>query len=91
MSNSNVHRGAHQLARLSTDAYENARETVQRFIGASDRRCVAPSLSTTRFVYICITSLRKHPNSASVLDIEYGSSPVLGRSSLLMVQQNQSI
>ena len=32
--NSNVHRGAHTLAARSTDAYEKARETVRRFIGA---------------------------------------------------------
>jgi cysteine desulfurase/selenocysteine lyase len=32
--NSNVHRGAHTLAARSTDAYENAREIVRRFIGA---------------------------------------------------------
>jgi cysteine desulfurase/selenocysteine lyase len=32
--NSNVHRGAHELAARSTDAYEGARETVARFIGA---------------------------------------------------------
>ncbi len=32
--NSNVHRGAHTLAARSTDAYEEARETVRRFIGA---------------------------------------------------------
>lgn len=32
--NSNVHRGAHALAARSTDAYENAREIVSRFIGA---------------------------------------------------------
>jgi len=33
--NSNIHRAAHELAARSTDAYENARETVARFIGAS--------------------------------------------------------
>jgi cysteine desulfurase/selenocysteine lyase len=33
--NSNVHRGAHTLAARATDAYEAAREKVQRFIGAS--------------------------------------------------------
>ncbi|HXW77827.1 MAG TPA: family 2A encapsulin nanocompartment cargo protein cysteine desulfurase [Candidatus Eremiobacteraceae bacterium] len=33
--NSNVHRAAHELARRSTDAYEAARETVRRFLGAS--------------------------------------------------------
>lgn len=34
--NSNIHRAAHTLAARATDAYENARETVQRFIGAAD-------------------------------------------------------
>lgn len=33
--NSNIHRAAHHLAALSTDAYERARETVARFLGAS--------------------------------------------------------
>ena len=32
--NSNVHRGAHTLAARSTDAYEEARDTVRDFIGA---------------------------------------------------------
>lgn len=33
--NSNVHRGAHELAARATDAYEAARRQVQRFIGAA--------------------------------------------------------
>ncbi|RKU04067.1 cysteine desulfurase [Burkholderia sp. Nafp2/4-1b] len=33
--NSNIHRAAHALAGRATDAYENARDTVRRFIGAS--------------------------------------------------------
>ncbi|VWC33191.1 segregation protein B [Burkholderia pseudomultivorans] len=33
--NSNIHRAAHALAGRATDAYEHARETVQRFIGAA--------------------------------------------------------
>lgn len=36
--NSNVHRGAHTLAARATDAYEGAREKVQRFLGASSAR-----------------------------------------------------
>ncbi len=32
--NSNIHRGAHTLAARATDAYEQAREKVQRFLGA---------------------------------------------------------
>ncbi len=33
--NSNIHRAAHELAARSTDAYEGARDTVARFLGAS--------------------------------------------------------
>jgi cysteine desulfurase/selenocysteine lyase len=35
--NSNVHRGAHELAARSTDAYENARQTVANFVGAGSK------------------------------------------------------
>lgn len=35
--NSNIHRAAHTLAARATDAYEGARDKVQRFIGASSR------------------------------------------------------
>lgn len=35
--NSNVHRGAHELAARSTDAYEGAREIVANFIGARSK------------------------------------------------------
>lgn len=35
--NSNVHRGAHELAARSTDAYEAARQTVADFIGAPSK------------------------------------------------------
>ncbi|MDR3461288.1 MAG: SufS family cysteine desulfurase [Beijerinckiaceae bacterium] len=33
--NSNIHRAAHELAARATDAYEDARKTVQRFINAA--------------------------------------------------------
>lgn len=33
--NSNIHRAAHELAARATDAYEEARETTRRFIGAA--------------------------------------------------------
>ena len=38
--NSAVHRGAHQLAEEATDAFEGARETVARFIGAQPQEVV---------------------------------------------------
>ncbi|MGB8854072.1 MAG: SufS family cysteine desulfurase [Pirellulales bacterium] len=33
--NSNIHRGAHTLAARATDAYEHARQTIQRFLGVA--------------------------------------------------------
>jgi cysteine desulfurase/selenocysteine lyase len=36
----NIHRGAHTLAREASDAYEAARDTVARFIGATSREIV---------------------------------------------------
>lgn len=33
--NSNIHRGAHTLAARATDAYEGARDKIQKFLGAS--------------------------------------------------------
>jgi SufS family cysteine desulfurase len=36
--NSNVHRGAHTLAARATNAYEDAREKIQRFLGASSAK-----------------------------------------------------
>jgi cysteine desulfurase/selenocysteine lyase len=44
--NSNIHRAAHELAARATDAYENAREAVRRFLGA-------PSASNIVFVRGC--------------------------------------
>jgi cysteine desulfurase/selenocysteine lyase len=38
--NAAVHRGAHQLSEEGTDAYEDARHTVARFIGAQDDEIV---------------------------------------------------
>ncbi|MGI5141272.1 MULTISPECIES: cysteine desulfurase [unclassified Streptomyces] len=38
--NAAVHRGAHQLAGEATEAYENARHTVARFIGGADDEVV---------------------------------------------------
>jgi len=36
--NANIHRGVHKLSSESTDAYENARETVRAFINANSTR-----------------------------------------------------
>jgi cysteine desulfurase/selenocysteine lyase len=44
--NSAVHRGAHTLAALATEQFEDARATVARFIGASDDEVVWTSNAT---------------------------------------------
>ena len=39
--NANVHRGVHELSMRTTHAFEQARETVARFIGAPATDCIA--------------------------------------------------
>jgi len=45
--NSNVHRGAHELAARSIDAYEAARETVAKFLGAPSKNNIVYVRGTT--------------------------------------------
>ncbi len=76
--NSNIHRAAHELAARATDAYEEARDTVRRFIGAPRPKrsssCAAPPRRSTWWRYawggkhlqpgdeIVITHLEHHAN-----------------------------
>jgi cysteine desulfurase/selenocysteine lyase len=48
--NSNIHRAAHELAARATDAYENARRTVARFIGAGSSEQVVFVRGTTEAI-----------------------------------------
>lgn len=48
--NSNVHRGAHELAARSTDAYEAARQKVADFIGAPDKDNIVFVRGTTEAI-----------------------------------------
>jgi cysteine desulfurase/selenocysteine lyase len=48
--NSNVHRGAHDLAARSTDAYENAREIVRKFVNASSTNEIVFVRGTTEAI-----------------------------------------
>ncbi|MCE9534608.1 MAG: SufS family cysteine desulfurase [Planctomycetes bacterium] len=45
--NSNIHRGAHTLAARATDAYEQARQKIQAFIGASSVKEIVLVRGTT--------------------------------------------
>ncbi|HTX93425.1 MAG TPA: family 2A encapsulin nanocompartment cargo protein cysteine desulfurase [Mycobacterium sp.] len=48
--NSNIHRAAHELAARATDAYEEARDTVRRFIGASKSEEIIFARGTTEAI-----------------------------------------
>jgi len=58
---SNIHRGVHRLSMLSTEAYENARDTIGRFLGASSRREVILLRGTTEAInLVAQTYGRRH-------------------------------
>ncbi len=54
--NSNVHRGAHDLARLATDAYEEGREKARRFIGAGSTEEIIFVRGTTEAINLVAES-----------------------------------
>jgi cysteine desulfurase/selenocysteine lyase len=57
----NIHRGVHHLSMVATDAYEKAREKVQHFIGAADRREVVLLRGTTEAINLVAQSYgRRH-------------------------------
>jgi len=54
--NSNIHRAAHALAARATDAYEKARETARRFIGASSTEEIIFVRGTTEAINLVAKS-----------------------------------
>ena len=57
--NSNVHRGAHELAARSTDAYEAARETTAMFLGAPSKDNIVYVRGTTEGINLVAQSYVK--------------------------------
>lgn len=57
--NSNIHRGAHELAREATDAFEEAREKVKNFIGASTKDEIIFVRGTTEGINLVAHSFAK--------------------------------
>ncbi|MEI8363634.1 MAG: family 2A encapsulin nanocompartment cargo protein cysteine desulfurase, partial [Betaproteobacteria bacterium] len=62
--NSNIHRAAHELAARATDAYEEARETVRRFINAPSVDSVIFVRGTTEAINLVAKSWGKKNLSA---------------------------
>ena len=58
--NSNIHRAAHELAARATDAYEGARETVRRFIGAGSTDEIVFVRGTTEAINLVAKSWGVH-------------------------------
>ena len=52
----NVHRGVHDLSMRTTDAYESARATVQRFLGAASVKEIVFTRGTTEAVNLVASS-----------------------------------
>ncbi len=48
--NSNVHRGVHHLSQLATSAFEEARKSVQHFIGAKSEKQIVITKGTTESI-----------------------------------------
>ncbi len=58
---SNVHRGVHTLSQEATDAYEQARSTVARFLGSADPREVVFTKNVTEAINLVAYSLGNAP------------------------------
>lgn len=54
--NSNVHRGVHFLSQEATQAHENARKTVQKFIGAASESEIVFTRGTTESINLVASS-----------------------------------
>lgn len=58
--NSNIHRAAHTLAARSTDAYEGARQKIQRFIGAGSAEEIIFVRGTTEAINLVAQTTGRH-------------------------------
>lgn len=58
--NSNIHRGVHTLSQRGTEAYENARGTVQKFINAGSSHEIIFTRGTTDAINLAASSLGRY-------------------------------
>ena len=55
--NCNIHRGVHYLSQMATEAYENARKTVARFVNAKEAHEIVFTRGTTESLNLLATTL----------------------------------
>ncbi|MBQ0062583.1 MAG: cysteine desulfurase [Prevotella sp.] len=58
--NANVHRGVHFLSMAATELHEQARQTVARFIGATEPKEIVFTRGTTESINLIASSLRSY-------------------------------
>ncbi len=69
-----VHRGSGQKSKISTDLYEQARETIRKFVGASKDNYVIFVNNTTEAINHAAYFWSKVPGKILVSDIEHSSN-----------------
>jgi cysteine desulfurase/selenocysteine lyase len=71
-THANVHRGVHTLSQLATDAYENARDIVRRFLNARSTREIVFVRGTTEAINLVANSWgRSHVGPGDEILISY--------------------
>jgi len=73
MRNAAVHRGAHQIAEEATDAYENARANIARFVGAQPNEIVFTKNATEAINLVSYTFLNATLKSLRGKDLPKGA------------------
>ena len=76
--NCNIHRGVHYLSQMATEAYENARRTVARFVNAREPHEIVFTRGTTESLNLLATSLGHllSPQKVLVTAMEHHSNLV---------------
>ena len=79
--NANVHRGAHRLSELATEAYEDARVKIQKFLGAHCLREIIFTRGTTDGINLVASSYgRSHIQAGDEILITGHGAPLQHRS-----------
>ena len=80
--NCNIHRGVHYLSQMATEAYENARRTVARFVNAREPHEIVFTRGTTESLNLLATSLgrlffEKGKKTSNLLPLTFNLPKVL--------------
>ena len=67
--NCNIHRGVHYLSQMATEAYENARKTVARFVNANEAHEIVFTRGTTESLNLLANSLGRMLASGTSLRV----------------------